>query len=359
MAFEPKTWACGDTITAQELNRMEQGIAEAGQGGDVGYECTEVKTILFDGSLTTNSSGGAPFSMAQFTPTSQIDANSITVTIDGTEYELPKVTASFGTVYGEINGNTPLFTNYPCAIVFSNNTYFFCTPSDGTHQVNIASLEEDIITTECFEKAVKSMGGGLKYIKDDSSDNGGVIENLVGNDIPSASRNQATGAFSHAEGGGIESEYGQTVYRHTIASGMGSHAEGRETTASGDYSHAEGCMTTASEHYSHAEGDGSIASGRGSHAEGLYTVASGDYSHAEGMYTEASGQGQHVLGKFNIISNNFAEIVGNGVNGEDENRSNARTLDWNGNEWLAGSLTLGSTRLTEAQLQALLALLNS
>lgn len=32
MAYEPKTWQCDDTITADELNRMEQGIAEASQG---------------------------------------------------------------------------------------------------------------------------------------------------------------------------------------------------------------------------------------------------------------------------------------------------------------------------------------
>lgn len=33
MAYTPKTWQCNDTITADELNRMEQGIAEASQGG--------------------------------------------------------------------------------------------------------------------------------------------------------------------------------------------------------------------------------------------------------------------------------------------------------------------------------------
>lgn len=43
-------------------------------------------------------------------------------------------------------------------------------------------------------------------------------------------------------------------------------------------------------------------------------------------------------------------------------RSNARTLDWNGNEELAGSITLGKgtedeTTITAAQLKALLALL--
>lgn len=33
MAYTPKTWQCDDVITADELNRMEQGIAEASQSG--------------------------------------------------------------------------------------------------------------------------------------------------------------------------------------------------------------------------------------------------------------------------------------------------------------------------------------
>ena len=32
MAYEPKTWACGDTITADDLNHIEQGIADSGGG---------------------------------------------------------------------------------------------------------------------------------------------------------------------------------------------------------------------------------------------------------------------------------------------------------------------------------------
>ena len=33
MSYTPKTWTCGDAITAEELNRMESGIEEASQGG--------------------------------------------------------------------------------------------------------------------------------------------------------------------------------------------------------------------------------------------------------------------------------------------------------------------------------------
>lgn len=32
MAYEPKTWECGETITADDLNHIENGIADAGGG---------------------------------------------------------------------------------------------------------------------------------------------------------------------------------------------------------------------------------------------------------------------------------------------------------------------------------------
>lgn len=35
MAYEPTTWQCGDTITAEKLNKMEQGIAESGGGKEI------------------------------------------------------------------------------------------------------------------------------------------------------------------------------------------------------------------------------------------------------------------------------------------------------------------------------------
>lgn len=88
-----------------------------------------------------------------------------------------------------------------------------------------------------------------------------------------------------------------------------------------------------------AEGNGVAASGVNSHAEGLNTVASGANSHAEGHGTIATGANSHVFGKYNLQDSqgNYIEIVGKG----DENtRSNARTLDWNGNEVLAGKLTI-------------------
>lgn len=133
----------------------------------------------------------------------------------------------------------------------------------------------------------------------------------------------------------------------TKASGFSSHAEGNSTTADGTMSHAEGSGTTASGTLAHAEGGGTTASGTTSHAEGNSTTASGDSSHAEGEFTIANHLSQHVFGEYNEVDTSsaaasargtYVEIVGNGTN---TSRSNARTLDWEGNEVLAGGLTTG------------------
>ena len=151
-----------------------------------------------------------------------------------------------------------------------------------------------------------------------------------------------TGSFS------LNRKSGTTVGTNSIAigynvtaSGDYSYAEGNRTTASGYASHAEGFNTTASGSYSHAEGFNSIASESYSHAEGTDTIASGQLSHAEGLYTIASEFVQHVQGKYNISDTVSAHIVGNGES--EDTRSNAHTLDWEGNAWYAGDVYVGST----------------
>ena len=159
MAYEPKEWVCGETITADGLNNLEEGVQEAldccGGGGDCGYSCTETQETVFEGSLTTSSMGS--FIATAFVPTDPISSDSVIVTLNGTEYELPKVTISLGIGYGEADANgIPVFTNYPCAIGISNGQYYFFTPSASTNSVKIGIPNEVITTSDCFRKAVQT-----------------------------------------------------------------------------------------------------------------------------------------------------------------------------------------------------------
>lgn len=110
-------------------------------------------------------------------------------------------------------------------------------------------------------------------------------------------------------------------------------------TATGKYSHAEGIQTTASGPYSHAEGWSTTASGHISHAEGAVTKAIGYYSHSEGYYTTANSRYQHAQGIYNIEDSNdkYAFIIGNGTN--NNNRSNAFAVDWEGKIYVNNSAT--------------------
>lgn len=180
----------------------------------------------------------------------------------------------------------------------------------------------------------------------------------------------AKGGASHAEGTTASwrnNVDGSTVTEYTTASGLGAHAEGAGTKASGkaahsegtrtgaggDSAHSEGYMTSAIGDHSHAEGttyeyydpnnasfgshyitQWTKATGKASHAEGAGTQAIGDYSHTQNYGTIAKCNSQTALGKYNVEDSGtgdgtYAVIVGNGTG--HLARSNALTVDWNGN----------------------------
>ena len=195
----------------------------------------------------------------------------------------------------------------------------------------IEKLNADI-TTDAFTDLI-IYEEEVKYIDNKYLETDLVLQNSI-----SLGRVGDIGMGSSAIGEGVE------------ASGDGSHAEGVGTTASGNGSHAEGDSTTASGYACHAEGSTTTASGVNSHAEGDYTTASGASSHAEGYGSKASSQFQHVQGKYNIEDKDrkYAHIVGNGAG--DAKRSNAHTLDWQGNAWYSGKVTTGAAPVEDMDL---------
>lgn len=169
---------------------------------------------------------------------------------------------------------------------------------------------------------------------------------------------EATGSNSHAEGEGSKAGYRAHAEGYKTESSNCSHSEGKETKATKTAAHSEGILSQANGDASHAEGNATKANGYGSHAEGNNSEANGTYSHvqgtrvkatadnahAEGLWTVASGKEQHVQGRFNIedTENKYAHIVGNGTANAAASRKNIHTLDWDGNAWFAGDVTIGA-----------------
>lgn len=140
-----------------------------------------------------------------------------------------------------------------------------------------------------------------------------------------------TAGFRHTDEGG-HANIGAMSFAEgydVTSSGGFAHSEGAQTVASSYAAHSEGVGSTASQWTAHAEGWFTKASGYNSHAEGWDSVAKGDRSHAQNKWTIAAYDDQTTIGRFNANDPDNALEVGNGT--ADNARSNALTVDWDGN----------------------------
>lgn len=131
--------------------------------------------------------------------------------------------------------------------------------------------------------------------------------------------------------GSLSLNSGSLTGENAVSIGNGNQATGVASFSSGGGKDLGGGMIG---------NEPNLASGSSAHAMGGGCEASGDFSFAQGYGLEASSDYQHCIGKFNVPdpNNTYAEIVGNGTGFNAT--SNARTLDWNGNETLQGDLTI-------------------
>ena len=128
------------------------------------------------------------------------------------------------------------------------------------------------------------------------------------------------------------------------AIGQYSTVEGEQNTAALYSAHAEGVNTSALGYAGHSEGKETIAAGYASHAEGNGSIAKSTTSHASGLGTIANGKSQTTIGEYNEedsgapnVRGTYAFIIGNGT--AKSARSNAMTVDWDGNVRLSVDTT--------------------
>jgi len=212
----------------------------------------------------------------------------------------------------------------------------------GDQDLSSYALLDDIPVAGQLIKVTENNQTGYRLKDSNPANYGDIGQDAVDLSIStSASATKgATGVRSHAEGKNTTAS-GESSHAEgdsTTALGFASHVEGDSTTTLGFASHAEGFSTTASGEFSHAEGDSTTALGFASHAEGQNTTASGSSSHAEGQDTFARSRGEHSGGIFgtdytpqsSIGFNLIDRLVnyGNGVDGS--NRRDAYTLFKNG-----------------------------
>lgn len=137
MAYTPINWQTGDTITAEKMNKMDNGW---------GVENTQ----LFSETATTEASEYG--NEAVLTYSQLINAETITVTLDGNTYTCQRIQMSEGYGYGGVNSSWEYdFSQYPFAIVSDNGENIFATQTAGTHTVS--AIVETVEVSDEFGKA--------------------------------------------------------------------------------------------------------------------------------------------------------------------------------------------------------------
>lgn len=139
MAYTPINWQTGDTITAEKMNKMDNGWSVS-------------STELFSETVTTVA--GQMGNSATLTYSEPITSETLSVTFDGVDYVLPGTQNPMGYLYGEMGNEGPDFTNYPLFIMSttssSGNTIY--TETAGTHTVS--SGESSVEVGDDFTDAV-------------------------------------------------------------------------------------------------------------------------------------------------------------------------------------------------------------
>lgn len=151
MTYTPINWQTGDTITAEKMNKMDNGWAVESSSQQL---FTETVTTTLDPDYPDDPAwGGLAYSTL-------ITADTLTVTFDGTDYTCPRIALGTDSSYGGWSNGAPDFTNYPFAISSMdfmgsiNNSV--ATATGGTYTVVASSTSSSIETSEQFQTAVSS-----------------------------------------------------------------------------------------------------------------------------------------------------------------------------------------------------------
>lgn len=293
---------------------------------------------------TTQTSDGDSYYCAKNGNIGLVSGNKYNVTVNGTTY-----TASALNAFG--SDDVSLIAHIDTCRIYdrSNGTVEVFSNNSSTLTITIVDAEDVYVKLD--EKFIPDIFARKTDVEDKMN-----TENPTGSGSLSINRKQGStvGENSIAIGTDCIASGASSVAlgSSTTASGFGSYAIGSGTVASGDISHASGQDSKATGFAAYATGSGE-ANGDYAFASG-YSIADGNYSYAAGNGTWAVGRSQTVIGEANLEDSatdaatrgTYAFIIGNGDMDAGE-YSNAATVDWSGNAWVAGNVYVGGTSKDE------------
>lgn len=143
MAYTPINWQTGDTITAEKLNRCDNG-----------WSVVSSVSNIFTETVTTEDDGMGYFAMFDYAD-STITADPAIITFDGVQYTVSPTYNDPSYFYGTAGGSGPDFTTYPFLIISDDTpSTVIYTETAGQHTVSIGVESTAIEVSNNFKSAV-------------------------------------------------------------------------------------------------------------------------------------------------------------------------------------------------------------
>ena len=148
MTYTPINWQTGDTITAEKLNRCDNGWAVESSS-----------QTFFSETVTTSINPEYPDDPAfgELSYSTQLTADTVVVTFGGTDYTCQRLDGDPGTyVYGGWVDDCFDFSTIPFCILSEDGYNNIATETGGTYAISVAGTSQVIETSEQFQTAVES-----------------------------------------------------------------------------------------------------------------------------------------------------------------------------------------------------------
>lgn len=137
MAYTPIGWQTGDTITAELMNKMDNG-----------WSVETTSTTPFDGSVTTTGEGGYFAALTLTEELSTTVGDTAIITFNGTSYTCTCLDVGCP-AYGAPVGD---FSTYPFNL-FHDGVWIIATESAGTYTLKIEAVSETVEVSDDFATA--------------------------------------------------------------------------------------------------------------------------------------------------------------------------------------------------------------
>lgn len=151
MSYTPINWQTGDTITAEKMNKMDNGWS------------VDTSTVtFFNETVTTTVDPDYPDdpAFADFTYSTPITADTLIVTFNGTDYTCQRLDGDAGSyVYGGWSDDSIDFSNYPFCIFSEEGSglNYIATETGGTYTVSAGGSQTVLETSSDFSDACNSV----------------------------------------------------------------------------------------------------------------------------------------------------------------------------------------------------------